>query len=131
MLEKTDNTIGDVWNILEDNNNYCWDGLEWVELGINIDLSEYATNQSVKAYVFTITTISEIPENTNYEIPCNYKVGQDVLEIYYMGERLIKGTHYIEVGTDGDISNTIQFYDWGQSVPIGRTIEFVVRGVHS
>ena len=29
------------------------------------------------------------------------------------------------------ISNKIQFYNWGQSVPIGRTIEFIVRGVYS
>ena len=79
----------------------------------------------------TITTETEISENADYEIPCNYKVGQDVLDVYYMGEKLIKDIHYKEVGTDGAVSNIIQFYDWGQSVPIGRTIEFVVRGVHT
>lgn len=78
-----------------------------------------------------ITTTATISENTDYTIPLNYKVGADVLEIYYMGERLIKGTHYLEVGNNGAISNTIQFYNWGQSVPTGRTIEFIVRGVYS
>ena len=77
-----------------------------------------------------ITTTEEIAENTNYTIPLNYKVGADVLDIFYMGEKLIKGTHYIEVGTTGSVSNTIQFYDWGQAVPSGRTIEFIVRGVY-
>lgn len=77
-----------------------------------------------------ITTTEEIAENTNYTIPLNYKVGADVLDIFYMGEKLIKGTHYIEVGTTGSVSNTIQFYNWGQAVPSGRTIEFIVRGVY-
>ena len=71
-----------------------------------------------------------ISENTNYTIPLNYKVGADVLDIFYMGEKLIKGTHYIEVGNTGSVSNTIQFYNWGQAVPSGRTIEFIVRGVY-
>ena len=101
------------------------DNINEIKEVVNENADEIVINK------YIIETEEEIPENTNYEIPCNYKVGQDVLEIYYMGERLIKGTHYIEVGTDGDISNTIQFYNWGQSVPIGRTIEFVVRGVHS
>ena len=52
------------------------------------------------------------------------------LDIFYMGEKLIKGTHYIEVGNTGSVSNTIQFYNWGQAVPSGRTIEFIVRGVY-
>ena len=77
-----------------------------------------------------INTTTEIAENTNYTIPLNYKVGSDVLDIYYMGEKLIKGTHYIEVGNAGEVSNTIQFYNWGQAVPSGRTIEFIVRGVY-
>ena len=92
-------------------------------------VNENADYIVINSYI--VTTETEIAENTDYEIPCNYKVGQDVLDIFYMGEKLIKGTHYIEVGTDGTISNKIQFYNWGQSVPTGRTIEFVVRGVYA
>ena len=94
-------------------------------------------NKQVQSKIFnkvqdsTITTQETIAENTDYTIPLNYKVGADVLEIYYMGEKLIKDTHYIEVGNTGAISNIIQFYNWGQSVPTGRTIEFVVRGVYA
>ena len=83
-----------------------------------------------KLQTSTITTTEEIAENTNYTIPLNYKVGADVLDIFYMGEKLIKGTHYIEVGNTGEVSNTIQFYNWGQAVPTGRVIEFIVRGVY-
>lgn len=79
----------------------------------------------------TLTTTAPIPENTNYTIPLNYKVGSNVLEIYYMGEKLVKDEHYIEVGETGAISNIIQFKDWGQSVPKDRIIEFVVKGEYN
>lgn len=92
-------------------------------------VNENADNIVIKSY--TITTETEIAENKNYEIPCYYKVGEDVLDIYYMGEKLIKDVHYKEIGKNGTISNKIQFYEWGQSVPANRTIEFVVRGVYT
>lgn len=79
----------------------------------------------------TVTTSTTISENTDYTIPLNYRVGDNSLEVIYMGEKLIKGTHYIEVGNTGVTSNKIQFYNWGQAVPTGRTIEFIVRGVYS
>ena len=79
----------------------------------------------------TLTTTTPIAENTNYTIPLNYKVGSNTLDIYYMGEKLVKNEHYIEVGESGAVSNIIQFKDWGQSVPKDRIIEFVVRGEYS
>lgn len=80
--------------------------------------------------VATVVTASAIAENTNYTIPLKYRVGDNSLEIYYMQTKLTKDEHYIEVGAAGTTSNIIQFYDWGQSVPTGRTIEFVVKGVY-
>ena len=100
------------------------DNINEIKDVVNNNSDESVTNK------YTLTTTEEIEENTDYEIPCNYKVGQDTLDIYYMGERLIKGTHYLEIGENNSVSNTIQFYNWGQSVPIGRTIEFIVRGVY-
>lgn len=79
----------------------------------------------------TLTTTAPIAENTNYTIPLNYKVGSNTLDIYYMGEKLVKNEHYIEVGESGAVSNIIQFKDWGQSVPKDRIIEFVVKGEYS
>ncbi len=61
----------------------------------------------------TLTTTTPIAENTNYTIPVNYKVGSNTLDIYYMGEKLVKDEHYIEVGESGAVSNIIQFKDWG------------------
>lgn len=88
-----------------------------------------------------IKTTQEIAINTNYTIPINYKVGNDSLEIFYMGEKLRKSTeeqegHYKEIGTEGEISNIIQFHNWGEegnymNVPINRFIEFKVRGDYS
>lgn len=79
----------------------------------------------------TLTTTAPIAENTNYTIPLNYKVGSNTLDIYYMGEKLVKDEHYIEVGESGAVSNIIQFKDWEQSVPKDRIIEFVVKGEYS
>ena len=92
-------------------------------------VNENADYIVINSYI--VTTETEIAENTDYEIPCYYKVGEDVLDIYYMGEKLIKNVHYKEVGESGTISNKIQFYNWGQAVPTNRTIEFVVRGVYT
>ena len=100
------------------------DDMNEIKRVVNENADEIIKTKSI------ITTTEEISENTNYTIPLNYKVGADVLDIFYMGEKLIKGTHYIEVGNTGEVSNTIQFYEWGQAVPSGRTIEFIVRGVY-
>lgn len=75
-----------------------------------------------------LTLEQAIQENTEYEIPIKYEVGNNSLEIYYQGTKLIKGIEYLEVGTEGTFSNKIKFHNWGQNVPVGRTIEFIVRG---
>lgn len=81
-----------------------------------------------KKNVEKVTTTSAISENTDYTIPLYYQVGNNSLEVFYMGEKLIKDEHYIEVGTADTFSNVIQFKDWGMSVPVGRMIEFRVKG---
>lgn len=96
--------------------------LDGIENGAQKNLTETHT---------TLTTTAPIAENTNYTIPVNYKVGSNTLDIYYMGEKIVKNEHYIEVGESGAVSNIIQFKDWGQSVPKDRIIEFVVKGEYS
>lgn len=81
-----------------------------------------------KNNIGVIKTNIAIPENTNYTIPLCYLVGNNSLEIFYMGEKLVKDEQYIEVGSANAISNTIQFKDWGMSVPTDRIIEFRVKG---
>ncbi len=95
------------------------------------DVAQLKKDVIIKRSVI-ITTV-QIPENTDYEIPIPYKVGNNSLEVYYMEDKLVKTTddlegHYKEVGEVGSISNKIQFDRWGQAVPINRTIEFIVRG---
>lgn len=94
---------------------------------INADnLNKIQTVQIAK-----VITTQPIEENTNYTIPLNYRIGDNSLEVYYQGTKLIKDEHYIEVGTEGETSNIIQFYDWGQSVPEDRLLEFRVKGVYT
>lgn len=78
--------------------------------------------------IFVVT--QEIAANTNFTIPINYKVGENTLEVYYMGENLIRDTdnqegHYKEIGEEGSISNILQV---GWKVNVGRYFKFVVRG---
>ena len=87
-------------------------------------------NKIQAVQIAKVITSATIAENTNYTIPLNYRVGDNSLEVYYQGTKLIKNEHYIEVGTEGDTSNIIQFYNWGQSVPAERLIEFHVKGVY-
>lgn len=70
-------------------------------------------------------------------IPCKYKVGSDVLDVYLNGERLAKSSddagtdgHYCEIGTNGIISNKIKSTsDW--NLESGDIINFTVRGTWS
>ena len=83
-------------------------------------------------YILEITT--DITAGTAVTIPCNYKVGANVLDVYLNGERLIlssddSGTdgHYCEVGETDSISNQLKTTtDW--SLESGDVLEFVVRG---
>lgn len=107
------------------------DGMMSKEDKTKLDGIEQGAQKNLIETNSTITTTTTIPENTDYTIPLSYKVGSNVLDIYYMGEKLVKDVHYIEVGETGAISNIIQFKDWGQAVPANRIIEFVVKGEYS
>lgn len=94
-----------------------------------------SATQGTHKYKLSITeTTSSGAEIT---LPCYYKVGQDVLDVYLEDERLIKSSdeagtdgHYVEVGEADSISNKIKITtDW--AVEAGMTFEFVVRGEYS
>lgn len=113
---------------------YIYVNDSWEMIGSTaINLEEYAkidfVEEKTQVNRSVITTESEISENTDYTIPLKYQVGNNSLDIFYMGEKLVKDEHYIEVGETGNISTIIQFFDWGQAVPTDRIIEFIVRGV--
>lgn len=76
---------------------------------------------------------SEIEDNSTITVPFNYQVGNNSLEIYVFGERLVKvegdkDGHYTEVGEEGTTSNQIQLHDIGQNIPVGTVITYVVTG---
>lgn len=99
---------------------------------IQDNIEEDINTAKPNKYYLDITT--EILQNTNFTIPCYYKVGENVLDVYYMGERLIRTTdtiegNYIEIGETGSISNIIQLDGWssGDLKDITEYFEFVVR----
>lgn len=81
--------------------------------------SDIRNNNSTK--IITTTTINK---NTNYTV-LTYTVGKNSLLIFYEGCKLIKDENYIEVGTEGQESTTIQFKDW--DVPSGSNLEFIYK----
>lgn len=140
LQQKQDNTLGDVWNCKEDNKNYCWNKEEWIDIGIIIDLSSYYNKSEVdtkvnstKEHKYHLNITTAVENMGQVTLPFYYKVGSDCLDVFYMGERLIKNTsdvegHYNEVGDTGSVSNKIQV---GWKVNIGRYFDFVVRGDYS
>lgn len=73
-----------------------------------------------------LSTTDEIMQNTDFVIPIFYKVGDDVLSIFYQGCKLIKDVHYVEIGNVDSISDRIQLKDW--SAPSGKNFEFITKG---
>ena len=86
---------------------------------------------------YQLKITSAVTAGTEVTIPCYYKVGQAVLDVYLNGERLLlssddAGTdgHYQEVGTANSISNKIKTTtDW--ALEAEDVLDFVVRGDYS
>ena len=106
---------------------------------MNLNQMQDNVEEAINIQRATVTLSSTVNANTNYTLPTGmyYEVGNDSLEINYCGSKLIKGTDYNEVGTDGDVSNTIQFLDSVGDLDMSdvegfenftETLEFVVRG---
>ena len=77
----------------------------------------------------TIITLNEnIAEQTEYELPISYTVGNDSLKIHWQGVLLEQGEdgNYIEIGEQGQASNKVKF---GWTVKVGRIFDFIIKGV--
>ena len=88
----------------------------------------------------SVTLESTVNANTNYTLPVYYEVGNNSLEVYYLGSKLEKGTDYNEIGNTGEVSNIIQFLDSVGDLDMSdvdgfenfeETLEFVVRGEYN
>ena len=130
-LEKLENVNnGDIYSVTTENKNYIYAEDEWVEYTPEIDLTEInAQIQNLQTQINNIPTITsqitslvteeEIQQNTNYEVP-KYVLGNNSIEIYFEGCKLIKDINYIEA----DVTH-IQFKDW--NVPHGSNLEIIIR----
>lgn len=95
-----------------------------------------AINNNIE-HKYQLKITSAIAAGTEVTIPCYYKVGQAVLDVYLNGERLglssdDEGTdgHYREIGTADSISNKIKTTtDW--SLEVDDILNFVIRGEYS
>lgn len=102
-------------------------------------LKNYLENNATIQYKYKKIITTEDLTDINLTIPCNYKVGQDVLDVYIETEKLLKssneegtGGHYQEVGEIGSISNQIRITDdWRGDLVEGDVLEFVVRGEYT
>ena len=99
-------------------------------------------NRQVKAEQFTQHTYNLIlDENVaaggEITLPFYYKVGANVLQVYYIGRLLLLSSddagsdgHYREVGEADSISNKIKLTtDW--SAAKGEYFKFIVKGVYT
>ena len=94
-----------------------------------------STTQGTHKY--TLEIISTTSVGAEITLPCYYKVGQDVLDVFFNGERLMLSSddigtdgHYQEVGDKDSISNKIKLTtDWNTEA--GDVFEFVVRGEYN
>ena len=100
---------GDIYTVNDEGKNYAYNGTNWIEYNVNINISEIESeieelsnkvNSIKKIIVETTSRVveTEIQQNTNYEVP-TYAVGTNSLFVYLEGCKLIKDENYIEVDT--------------------------------
>ena len=107
---------------------------------ININQMQKLIKADVKekqAFKYTLEITEDKTAGQEITIPCNYKVGKEVLDVYLNGERLLKSSddagtdgHYREVGITGSISNKIKTTtDW--NLEADDVLDLVVRGEYN
>lgn len=106
----------------------------------NLNKMQDNIEEAINIQRATITLENTVNANINYTIPLYYQVGNNSLEVYYLGSKLENGVDYNEVGNTGEISNIIQFTDTIGDLDMSgvegfedfvETLEFVVRGEYS
>ena len=99
-----------------------------------INLDQEIAKLMPHKYKAKVTTA--VAAGGTYTLPAKYEVGNESLDVYLNGERLIACSstsdtlgHYYEVGTSGSSSNSIKLTsDW--SLAVGDVIECVIRGIY-
>lgn len=104
---------------------------------INFENVKKATVEDILTYKYYLEIDSDKTAKQEITLPCYYKVGEEVLDVYLNGERLLKSSddagtdgHYREVGTTGSISNKIKTTtDW--NLEEGDVLDLAVRGEYN
>ena len=99
-----------------------------------INLDQEIAKLMPHKYKAKVTTA--VAAGGTYTLPAKYEVGNESLDVYLNGERLIACSntsdtlgHYYEVGTSGSSSSSIKLTsDW--SLAVGDVIECVIRGIY-
>ena len=103
---------------------------------LNLNNMQKNIEESVETYIYNLILTANVAAGGEITLPFYYKVGANVLQVYYMGQLLLlssddAGTdgHYREVGEANSISNKIKLTtDW--SADKGEYFKFVVKGVY-
>lgn len=106
-LPATGNEVGDVYNVLENGNNYAWDGTDWDSLSGIVDLSNYYTKTEVDdkfTDVYTKTETDALLDGKQNELTAG--PGITILEDPYTGTTVITSADTTYTAGDGiDITN--------------------------
>lgn len=108
-----------------------------VELWVDLSENPSGGGQKTHKYKMSGSPMKEVLPGGKITLPCTYKVGANVLDVYFNGELLVLSSdaagsngHYLEVGDTNSISNEIQLTsDWGTSTDYYLAI--VVRGEYA
>ena len=103
---------------------------------LNLNKMQSNIENTVEGYTYNLILTANVNAGGEITLPFYYKVGANVLQVYYMGQLLLlssddAGTdgHYREVGEANSISNKIKLTtDW--SADKGEYFKFVVKGVY-
>lgn len=104
---------------------------------LNLNNMQKNIEDSVETYIYNLILTANVAAGGEITLPFYYKVGANVLQVYYMGQLLLlssddAGTdgHYREVGEADSISNKIKLTtDW--SAETGEYFKFVLKGVYT
>ena len=103
---------------------------------LNLNNMQKNIEESVEIYIYNLILTANVAAGGEIVLPFYYKVGANILQVYYMGQLLLlssddAGTngHYREVGTADSLSNKIKLTtDW--SAETGEYFKFVLKGVY-
>ena len=98
--------------------------------------SKQVKAKNILNHTYTLILSEDIATGGEITLPFYYKVGANVLQVYYMGQLLLLSSddvgtdgHYQEVGEVDSLSNKIKITtDW--SAETGEYFKFVVKGVY-